>query len=451
MSISECENLLTSNRYKKAREMSLDLLYDDPQCERSLEVLFSSSLSLGDDIYAEESLIQLMEINPLKSRSKENELLNQLKLRRAMAERHYSNKLYEHSLESVKIALEVAPETLDLQILKAKCYIRLNMPIVAKVIVEKYLIENPDNDELIFFKGVVLFYLGKLEEGLSFVKQALELQPDQRKYLEMEEKLENSLQPLTNVKMLEDSGKYDEAVAILTETINSPLVHHGWHFELLIRRAKIHKKARNFDMAICDINKAIVSSDHYLDNDSYVLLRAECYLEAENYEMCIDDCKVGLKNSSDPRKEALLKKAEEGRKREVILTNIEENKFKEAFDVSFQHYQESHDMRFFAFAVHCAKEMKNDETVKKLLEMVKDDEETKQLLKTLIETVEEEGEGTPEEFKEALGHYDEGNLAKCIEVLEKAKLKGVGLEKFPESTLQKSRDTLHLIKNGKDS
>jgi tetratricopeptide (TPR) repeat protein len=429
--------------------MSLDLLYDDPKCERSLEVLFFSSLSLGDDIYAEESLNQLIAINPLKSRSKETELLKQFKLKRAMSEGYYSNTLYEQSLESVKIALEVAPESMELQILKAKCFIRLNMPILAKGIVEKFLVENPDNDELIFYKGVVLYYLGKLEEGLSFVNKALELQPDKQKYLEMKEKLEISLKPLTTVKILENSGKYDEAVAILTQLINSPSVHHGWQFELLIRRAKVHQKAKNIDMAILDINRAIVSSDLYLDNESYVLLRAECYLEAENYEMCIDDCKVALKNFNDPRKEVLLKKAEEGRKREVIMTSIEESKFKEAFDVSFEYYQESLDMRFFAFAVHCAKEMKNDETVKKLLEMVKDDEETKQMLKTLIGTVEEEGEGTPEEFKEALGYYEEGYLAKCIEVLEKAKLKGVGQEKFPESTLQKAKDTLHLIKNGR--
>jgi tetratricopeptide (TPR) repeat protein len=355
---------------------------------------------------------------------------------------------YEECLKAIKVAMEVAPGSFDLQVFKAKCFIRLNFPIVAKGIVEKLIVEDPDNETLVFLQGVVKFYLGQLEEGLKYVKRAIEIDPEERKYSEMKEKIKKLLEPVQKAKQLGASRQYEAAVSIFTRQINSPDVHSAWCFELLIMRAQTYKAFLQFDQAIADISRAFILPDVYNINESHLELRAECYYAKGDYNNCIVDCERALRTSDTYTLKLLLKKANEKKKLEEILEKIEDNKLQEAYEMSYQNFQETRNGEFFIFAIQCARELKNKNTIAKLLESIREDEELLDVVRMSVEQHEEETMTTPDEFTEAMTCYNDGNFGKCIEILTNAKKGDVQIEKFPYLTYHKAQKILKHVIDG---
>lgn len=448
VSIEECEKLLSDQKYQEAKLMAVELLCKNPECEQTFLLLFHSSLAVGDDRISSVALAQ-MRILGVTTIARENELLKLFLDTRYRMKKLYSIGKYNESLEAAKIALQVAPSSIEPLIFKAKCFLRLDMPILAKGIIEKLMMENDDCGNLIFLHGIVKFYLGKLEEGLEFIKQAVEMDPDERKYLEMEMKIEKFLEPVHEARKQCANQQYESALAIYTKQIESPNVHFSWCFELLIMRARTYQKASNFDLAIIDINRALALPEAYNADDTEFALRAECHFAKEDYNSCISDCQAALeRNSKNDTAKLLMKKAIQKKTLDQIIKKIDKGELKEAYEISYQNFQETRNEEFFIFAIQCARELNDKKSIVMLLESIKEDPELLDVVKISMGQFEEEIMTQPGEFTEALACFEEGNFGRCIELLKAAKKDGISMEKFPQLTFEKAQKILSLILNG---
>lgn len=105
-------------------------MYDFPADVRSNLLVFHASLPIGDDIFARGALKSLHSLGYGKEKiSTEYELLKFLRETRMEMKKAYAGAKYEESLKAAKIGLEVAPFSREFQVHKAKCFIRLNMPV----------------------------------------------------------------------------------------------------------------------------------------------------------------------------------------------------------------------------------------------------------------------------------------------------------------------------------
>lgn len=439
-SIEICEKLFEDGKIQSSLDMAMEILYSQPKNIRAMMVLFNSSLAMGDDFFAGK-VLSMLQSSGCQNIAKESELLNLLINTRQDMLKHYNFKNFNESLKAAKIADEIAPKSQEFKIHKAKCFIRLEMPILAKAIVDIELVKDPENVSLLFLDGVVKCYLGQLEAGVKIIDKAIKYsQSDiqKKKFLEQKQKFEKPLESVKRAKKLEEAGKHDEAVFIYTRELQASKNYPSWIFELLIMRAKVHRKNKMHNLAIKDINEALAILDVF-PNNSHRLLCAECFYDSGDYTSCILDCETILECSKDPVVHKLMENATEKKTLQEIINKIDHGMIEQAYDISYQHLKKSTNEKFIIYAIACARELKDDSKIESLGKLIKDDPEMVDIINSTIGTFNENIATTPDEFIRASTFYNEGNLEKCIELLEAAKEKGFSMEDFPEFTLQKAK------------
>lgn len=133
-----------------------------------------------------------------------------------------------------------------------------------------------DNAEFLFWRGRLLIYNANLEMGRKYLRQALNIDPDnvefQRGWKNVQ-KLEKVKKDGTDAFSM---GNYKEAIERFTECLELDKYNNSYNQGILFNRACTHLKLNQKEAALKDLNAAIEINDEYV---KAFMKRSEVYLQ----------------------------------------------------------------------------------------------------------------------------------------------------------------------------
>lgn len=290
----------------------------------ALRMLFQSFMAYGYTANATSVIksLQALGVTTIKLEAEKDSL------EKATAEMKglYQAEKYEHCVLAIEVALQVAPESFVLRLMKAKCFVRLNRLaeglflhlsvllllinfhlLTAQPIVDRLLLERPDDSQGIYLHGICLYFKGQIEESLRNIEKAIKCGADDHR--NMKPKLKKMLAGVNEAQRLSDAKNYQEAIKVYSKEIEASARHCNWKIQLLMKRATAHMSKQSFHLALLDLNEVLSVQ---LVNAA-LLMRAICLFNISEFGKCIVDCKGWLKTGEKrdkPEVESLLKKAQ---------------------------------------------------------------------------------------------------------------------------------------------
>ncbi|KAF8565355.1 hypothetical protein P879_10397 [Paragonimus westermani] len=182
--------------------------------------------------------------------------------------------------------IEIAPGSLNYGLKQVDLLIQLKRFTEAKLRVEALLKTNEASPDILYYRGLCLFYLDHLDKAVSHFQHVLRLHPDN---LEAQKSFKRAK---TLLRLKEEGNRYiherrfSKADEAYTEALTIDPLHDPMNAKLLCNRACARYNLEQFEAALQDCDRAIELDSAYLK--AYVR-RARCYTALEMHDKAVEE------------------------------------------------------------------------------------------------------------------------------------------------------------------
>ncbi|CAH8554552.1 unnamed protein product [Heterobilharzia americana] len=289
--------------YKDAsRSISLD-----SQNVKSLLRCVKCCLTLGDLNEAKRLCAVIRQLEPHNSEL--SSLLEKIKL---LSETHQSfeDKLsssdFRHALYLIAKCIEIAPASLDFNLQKLNVLIQLKRFTEAKCLVENLLQSHDTSVDLLFYRGLCLYYLDHLDKAISHFQHVLRLHPDHVETQKVYKRAKNLLKLKEEGNTFIHDHRYSKAFEAYSKALEVDPSHDVINAKLYCNRACALFYLDRFDEALKDCDTALSLEPNYL---KALIRRAKCYSSLEEYEKAVEEWAKVVKLDASPENKKSLQAA----------------------------------------------------------------------------------------------------------------------------------------------
>jgi DnaJ family protein C protein 7 len=302
---------LQMKNYKDALKDALKCVELDPKFVKGYFRAGTAYTCLGQLDQAASQLQLALKIEPNNQQVK-NELVKIERIKNYVSngQKALDSKNYQQALSQFESALELAPMSTRIKLYKLEAELYLGK--TDDVVKEAGLIlrdEDPNNAEAYFLRGKAIYYNGNIDNGLRNVNQALQLDPDNAKYMKFRKILKKSESLKEEGNVFFKGSKYQEALDKYNEAIENDPINKSLNAQLYCNMSACQSKLGNWEEAISSATKAIELNPQYLK--AYVR-RAQCYQQVGKHEEAKRDYHKATE--IDPESTELKKKLKEAEK-----------------------------------------------------------------------------------------------------------------------------------------
>ncbi|CAH8598638.1 unnamed protein product [Schistosoma haematobium] len=286
--------------YKDAsRSISLD-----SQNVKSILRCLKCCLILGDLNEAKRLCSMVRQLEPTNMEF--SSLLQKIEL---LSETHrsYEDKLstsdFRHALHLITKCIELAPASLSFNLQKLNILIQLKRFSEAKILVENLLHSHSSSVDLLFYRGLCLYYLDHLDKAIVHFQHVLRLHPDHIETQKVYKRAKNLLKYKEEGNTFIHDHKYSQALEAYTKALEVDPSHDMINAKLYCNRACALFYLDRFDEALNDCDNAISLEPNYLKAR---IRRARCYSSLEEYEKAVEEWTAVVKlDGSQENKKSL--------------------------------------------------------------------------------------------------------------------------------------------------
>ncbi|CAH8581453.1 unnamed protein product [Schistosoma curassoni] len=285
--------------YSLDRSISLD-----SQNVKSILRCLKCCLILGDLNEAKRLCSVVRQLEPTNMEF--SSLLQKIEL---LSETHrsYEDKLstsdFRHALHLITKCIELAPASLSFNLQKLNILIQLKRFSEAKILVENLLHSHSSSVDLLFYRGLCLYYLDHLDKAIVHFQHVLRLHPDHIETQKVYKRAKNLLKYKEEGNTFIHDHKYSQALEAYTKALEVDPSHDMINAKLYCNRACALFYLDRFDEALNDCDNAISLEPNYLKAR---IRRARCYSSLEEYEKAVEEWTAVVKlDGSQENKKSL--------------------------------------------------------------------------------------------------------------------------------------------------
>ena len=264
----DCENALYLNdKFAKAHIRAQQCYLVVGEIEKARQAAIKS-VELGDSSTA--SKIPFME-ELLKYESYAFKAKEKMEWREAL---YYLSKILEYATDSIRHLS-----------LKIECLISENPADMTNAIRFTTSLQEQfiDNAEFLFWRGRILLYNGQTDMGKKHLKQALNIDPDNKTYVKYWKGIQTSEKQKEQANELVRTNMLGEALDLYSQCLEFDELNCQFNQAILYNRACALHKLGQIDKAMEDLNNAIRLNKEYAKayfKKADILLQLEKYQEA---------------------------------------------------------------------------------------------------------------------------------------------------------------------------
>ncbi|KAK4470387.1 hypothetical protein MN116_005947 [Schistosoma mekongi] len=269
--------------YKDAsRSVSLD-----SQNVKSILRCIKCCLTLGDLNEAKRLCSVVKELEPANTEFRS--LLQKIGLL-SETYRSYEEKLFlsdfRHALYLITKCTELAPASLNINLQKLHVLIQLKRFTEAKNLVENLLHSHDSSVDLLFYRGLCLYYLDHFDKAISHFQHVLRLHPDHVEAQKVYKRAKNLLKFKEEGNTFIHDHKYSQAFESYSKALEIDPLHDIINAKLYCNRACALFYLDRFDEALNDCDNAISLEPNYVKAR---IRRAKCYSSLGEYEKSVEE------------------------------------------------------------------------------------------------------------------------------------------------------------------
>ncbi|RTG81321.1 DnaJ subfamily C member 7 [Schistosoma bovis] len=214
-----------------------------------------------------------------------------------------AKRLCSMALHLITKCIELAPASLSFNLQKLNILIQLKRFSEAKILVENLLHSHSSSVDLLFYRGLCLYYLDHLDKAIVHFQHVLRLHPDHIETQKVYKRAKNLLKYKEEGNTFIHDHKYSQALEAYTKALEVDPSHDMINAKLYCNRACALFYLDRFDEALNDCDNAISLEPNYLKAR---IRRARCYSSLEEYEKAVEEWTAVVKlDGSQENKKSL--------------------------------------------------------------------------------------------------------------------------------------------------
>jgi DnaJ family protein C protein 7 len=203
--------------------------------------------------------------------------------------------------------LELIPCT-RYKLKNAGCLILLGRYQEARNIANDILRVDKENADAIYVRGISFYYQDNMEQAFCHFEYALRLAPNHQRAMNIYKRAKALVQRREEGNKAYTAGRYKEAYAIYTYTLQIEPNNNSVNAKLFFSRATVCSKLGRFDQAVADYSSALKLDENYR---KALLQRAKCYMKLREFDKAISDYEKVFKMDKSRESERLLENAKQ--------------------------------------------------------------------------------------------------------------------------------------------
>lgn len=250
--------------------------------------------------------------------------IESLKASHAKIVEFYDEENYQECLKHLESALKIAKFCVNYRNMRAECLVLLENYEKADEIINKAIVANPHDANLIFLQGLKFYCRNDLNESLNRLNAALRTDPDLTKALQLRAKVIKILKfynegeqiseffkivfcyyLLTGIKNF-TSSVFHDARECFTSALNVDPSNNKIKFLTLYNRGSANFKLECFKDACNDFTEALRINEVHIKS---LNKRAHCHFKMNEFEDVIIDCEELLKIEASQEIKKLMEDA----------------------------------------------------------------------------------------------------------------------------------------------
>ncbi|THD21338.1 DnaJ subfamily C member 7 [Fasciola hepatica] len=243
-----------------------------------------------------------------------------------------------YALHLITKCAEIAPGSLDYSLKQLDLLLQLKRFTEAKQRVEIILRNNEASAELLYYRGLCLFYLDHLDKAISHFQHVLRLHPDHVETQHAYKRAKALLKLKETGNKFIHERRFSKAYDAYTEALKVDPLHDAMNAKLLCNRACAGYNLERYEESLEDCNRAISLDPTYVK--AYVR-RAKCYASLEMYDKAVEEWNtiVGMDPSTENKQSLQAAKHALARSKEVDYYKVLGLKKNASFDEIKQAYK----------------------------------------------------------------------------------------------------------------
>ncbi|VDP87334.1 unnamed protein product [Echinostoma caproni] len=171
---------------------------------------------------------------------------------------------FRYALHLVTKCTEIAPGSLDYSLKQLDLLLQLKRFTEAKQRVEMILRTNEASAELLYYRGLCLFYLDHLDKAISHFQHVLRLHPDHVETQQAYKRAKTLLRLKETGNKFIHERRFSKAYETYTEALKVDPLHDAMNAKLLCNRACAGYNLEKYEEALEDCNRAISLDPSYV-------------------------------------------------------------------------------------------------------------------------------------------------------------------------------------------